>query len=204
MSVQLVVTYDDQTVMYYPVDNGWKISNTNRCIVINKMPRTYVPLDKVLSFEVQVSPPAKPRPTVVCLCGSTRFEQEFRRVAAELTLGGAIVVKPDLFLNDGHVEKGHLPNVTPEVKRELDELHKRKIDLADYVLVLNVNGYIGDSTRSEIEYAVAQGKLIRYLSDSAVTRKRTFRLSPPAIDTDTAVIPRVYIPTIPAGPDRHA
>jgi hypothetical protein len=44
-----------------------------------------------------------------------------------------------------------------------DELHKRKIDLADEVMVLNVGGYIGDSTRSEIEYAVKTGKTVKYL-----------------------------------------
>jgi hypothetical protein len=50
-----------------------------------------------------------------------------------------------------------------EIKRGLDELHLRKIDLADEILVLNVGGYIGDSTRREIEYAQSKGKRIRYL-----------------------------------------
>lgn len=54
------------------------------------------------------------------------------------------------------------------VKERLDELHKRKIDLADEVLVLNVRGYIGASTRSEIEYAEAQGKVIRYLDEEYI------------------------------------
>ncbi len=46
----------------------------------------------------------------------------------------------------------------------LDELHKRKIDLADEILIIDVNGYIGDSTKSEIEYAKSLNKKIRYLS----------------------------------------
>ena len=53
--------------------------------------------------------------------------------------------------------------ITPEQKMALDELHKRKIDLADRVLVLNVGGYIGDSTRSEIRHAQEIGKPIDYL-----------------------------------------
>jgi hypothetical protein len=52
---------------------------------------------------------------------------------------------------------------TPEEKKKLDELHKRKIDQADEVLVLNVGGYIGSSTQSEIDYAREKGKRIRYL-----------------------------------------
>jgi len=56
-----------------------------------------------------------------------------------------------------------LGGLTPEAKAQLDELHKRKIDLADEVLILNVGGYIGDSTRSELEYAVLHGKAIRFL-----------------------------------------
>lgn len=103
------------------------------------------------------------RPTIVCLCGSTRFEADFRRVAADLTLQGVIVVKPDVFMNDGHAEKAHLPAVADEAKRALDELHKRKIDLADEVLILNVGGYVGASTRSEIEYAQALGKPLSWL-----------------------------------------
>jgi cell division protein FtsB len=53
--------------------------------------------------------------------------------------------------------------ITPEDKQRLDELHKRKIDLADEVLILNVGGYIGESTKSELEYARANGKTIRFL-----------------------------------------
>jgi len=50
-----------------------------------------------------------------------------------------------------------------EVKKNLDELHKRKIDISDEVLILNVGGYIGESTRSELEYAISKGKKIRWL-----------------------------------------
>jgi hypothetical protein len=109
------------------------------------------------------------RPRIVCLCGSTRFKAEFEQVAADLALAGVIVVKPDVFMNDGHAEKAHLPAVSGDVKVALDDLHKRKIDLADEVYVLNVGGYIGTSTRSEIDYAVALGKPVRYLDPVAVS-----------------------------------
>ena len=58
----------------------------------------------------------------------------------------------------------YVGQITEETKRQLDELHKRKIDLADEILVLNVGGYIGDSTRSEIAYAIEHGKHVRWLT----------------------------------------
>ena len=61
---------------------------------------------------------------------------------------------------------GNLPREEYDrVKLMLDELHKRKIDLADDVLILNVGGYIGESTRSELNYARAHGKPVRFLED---------------------------------------
>ena len=53
-----------------------------------------------------------------------------------------------------------------KTKEMLDDMHKRKIDMADEIFVINVGGYIGDSTRSEIEYAKKQGKKISYLEDN--------------------------------------
>jgi|GEM_PF-3485829 len=102
-------------------------------------------------------PEKAPRPEIVCLCGSTRFKEEFIKVQEKLTLEGKIVLSVGLF---GHVD--HPEIYTDGKKAMLDELHKRKIDLADRVLVLNVGGYIGDSTRSEIEYAEAHGKPVIY------------------------------------------
>ena len=103
-----------------------------------------------------------PRPEVVVLCGSTRFTEEFRRQNLRLTLAGKIVLSVgcDTKSDADLAEAGEL---TEDVKRRLDVLHKRKIDLADRVLVLNVGGYIGDSTRSEIEYAEWYEKPIDYL-----------------------------------------
>lgn len=86
-------------------------------------------------------------PEVVCLCGSTRFKDEYRAENRRLTMEGKIVLSVGLF--------GHADDVEFEEgdKEMLDTLHKRKIDLADRIHVINVDGYVGDSTESEIEYA---------------------------------------------------
>lgn len=107
---------------------------------------------------------AETRPEVVCLCGSTRFYDEFQQANYDLTMQGKIVLSvgfyPHAKAKHGHGEGvGH----NSAEKVALDELHKRKIDLANRVLVLNVGGYIGESTRSEIDYAVARGVLVEYL-----------------------------------------
>lgn len=96
---------------------------------------------------------------IVCLCGSTRFYRTFRDFNKRLTLQGIIV----LSIGCEHHSDDEL-GITDEQKIELDELHKCKIDLADEVFILDVGGYIGSSTRSEIEYAESRGKPIRYLS----------------------------------------
>jgi hypothetical protein len=100
-------------------------------------------------------------PPIVCLCGSTRFVEEFNRQRCALTEHGQIVLAIEIVTTQAHSDDPQ--HVNPALKARLDELHKRKIDLADYVLVLNVGGYIGASTRSEIAYATAAKKPIRYL-----------------------------------------
>jgi hypothetical protein len=111
-----------------------------------------------------------PRPEIVVLCGSTRFYDEFQQANYDLTMRGAIVLSVG-FYPHAKAEHGHGEGVGHDSaeKVALDELHKRKIDLADRVLVLNVatpehpEGYIGESTRGEIEYAKALGKPVDYL-----------------------------------------
>lgn len=105
-----------------------------------------------------------PRPEIVCLCGSTRFYDAFQQANYDLTMHGAIVLSVG-FYPHSKAEHGHGEGVGHDSaeKVALDELHKRKIDLADRVLVLNVDGYIGESTRSEIEYAEKFGKPVDYL-----------------------------------------
>ena len=110
--------------------------------------------------------PVTEKPAVVCLCGSTRFKDEINRVNALLTLDGKIVISLGLFGHTDMPDHDWTTNGT-DLKRRLDELHKRKIDLADEVFVVNVGGYIGESTRSEIEYAETHGKPVRYLIAAA-------------------------------------
>lgn len=104
------------------------------------------------------------KPKIVCLCGSTRFGEAFQNANLKETLDGKIVLSIGCNMKSDTEIFGHLSqSELKEIKQRLDELHKRKIDLADEVLILNVGGYIGESTRSELEYAKTNGKLIRYL-----------------------------------------
>ncbi len=95
---------------------------------------------------------------VITLCGSTRFKEQFMAVQKQLTLEGNIVISVGLFGHSGDEEVW-----TPGMKEMLDNMHKRKIDMADAIYVINVGGYIGESTRSEIEYAQRNGKKVYYL-----------------------------------------
>ena len=95
---------------------------------------------------------------VITLCGSTRFKEQFLEAQKRLTLEGNIVISVGLFGHSGDEEVW-----TPGTKEMLDNMHKRKIDMADAIYVINVGGYIGESTRSEIEYATKQGKTVMYL-----------------------------------------
>ena len=100
----------------------------------------------------------KEMPKIVVLCGSTKFYKSFEDANLKETLAGNIVLSIGCSVySDATLE------ISVQQKIRLDELHKRKIDLADEVFVLNVGGYIGDSTRREIEYAKALGMPIRYL-----------------------------------------
>ena len=101
--------------------------------------------------------------TIVCLCGSTRFREAFDRAACDETLAGRIVLTVNDFDTARRQPIGHHPPT--EEKARLDKLHLRKIDLADEVLILNVGGYIGESTRRELQYALSLGKHIRFLED---------------------------------------
>lgn len=102
---------------------------------------------------------------VITLCGSTRFKDEFIRVQKELTLQGNIVISVGLFGHSGDSEvwEGMEEDIITKTKEMLDDMHKRKIDMADAIFVINKNGYIGQSTKSEIEYAKEKEKEILFL-----------------------------------------
>lgn len=104
------------------------------------------------------------KPRIVCLCGSTRFSQAFQDANFNETLAGNIVltIGCDMKSDNELFEKMSDSELT-EVKEKLDRLHFAKIDLADEVLVLNVGGYIGQSTRREMDYAQSLGKHVRFL-----------------------------------------
>ena len=103
------------------------------------------------------------RPKIVCLCGSTRFIEEMAIIGWVLERDeGFIVLGLHLLPKSYPAQPDHQAEAEG-FKEHFDELHKRKIDLADEVLVLYVGGYIGNSTHSEIEYAEATGKPVRYL-----------------------------------------
>ena len=94
----------------------------------------------------------------ICLCGSTRFKNVFFKLAREFTLEGYIVTMPLVFVHsESDIE------VTEEQKQLLDEIHKAKIANADLVYIVNCGQYIGESTKSEIEWAKSLGKKIEYL-----------------------------------------
>ena len=93
---------------------------------------------------------------VITLCGSTRFKDDFERINKMLTLSGNIVISVGCFGHSGDV-------FTEEQKVMLDDIHKRKIDMADAIYVINKDGYIGASTKSEIEYAKAHNKEVIYM-----------------------------------------
>lgn len=96
---------------------------------------------------------------IVTLCGSTHFKEQFMEVQKRLSLAGNIVISVGLFGHSGDDEVWN-----EGVKEMLDDMHLRKIDLADEIFVINVDGYIGESTHREIAYATQTGKPVRYLT----------------------------------------
>ena len=94
---------------------------------------------------------------VITLCGSTKFKDKFIKAQKELTLKGYIVISPCLFAHSG--DKDALNN---DIREMLDDMHKRKIDMSDAIMVIDVGDYIGESTKKEIEYAKSQGKFVYF------------------------------------------
>ena len=103
---------------------------------------------------------------VITLCGSTRFTHDMMVKQWELTKAGNVVLSwcalPDDYYNGE--DRTHIGD-QENVKAIVDEVHKRKIDLSDEILVLNYGGYIGESTRSELNYALAHGVTVKYIEN---------------------------------------
>lgn len=98
---------------------------------------------------------------VITLCGSTKFKDDFIREQKRLTLEGNIILTVGLF---GHSGDNEVWN--EGVKEMMDDMHKRRIDMSDEIFVINKNGYVGLSTKSEIEYAVKTGKKVNYMENT--------------------------------------
>lgn len=94
---------------------------------------------------------------MITLCGSMKFKDDFLREQKCLTLEGNIVLTPNMFLI--------AEEITEDIKKMLDDMHKRRIDMADEIFVINKNGYVGSSTKSEIEYAKKLGKKINFMEN---------------------------------------
>lgn len=115
---------------------------------------------------------------VITLCGSTRFKDKFIEAQKRLTLDGNIVISVGLFGHSGDDEvwDGMDEGAVSDTKKMLDDMHRHKIDMADGIYVINAGGYIGESTRAEIEYAYLQGKTVEYLEpvDEDYETKKVF------------------------------
>ena len=96
---------------------------------------------------------------MITLCGSMRFREEFERLDAELTLAGHVVLTPTAFAPSREL--------TAEERARLGRIHLQKVAMADEVLIVNVGGYVGESTRREIAHARSRGVAVRYLEPHA-------------------------------------
>jgi hypothetical protein len=111
--------------------------------------------------------PADDRPTITCLCGSTRFWRQFQRSGLAETMAGRIVLSIGAASGTDDEHFGNLQEAEYDrLKGRRDTLHLRKIDLADEVLILNCEDYVGQSTQRELGYARAAGNRIRWLLPS--------------------------------------
>lgn len=105
-------------------------------------------------------------PFVICLVGSTRFKDEYQEANSRLTLNGYVVLSVGFFQ---HSSDPSATEISDEKKEELDRLHLHKIDMADGIYVVNPGGYVGESTKSEIRYALDKGRAIFSLEDLKVS-----------------------------------
>ena len=94
---------------------------------------------------------------VVTLCGSTRFKEDFIRAQEALTLAGNVV------LTLGFYEHAEGRTLDPDTEALLYDIHRQRMDMSDWIYVINRGGYIGPSTAGEIEYARSRGMRVEYM-----------------------------------------
>lgn len=92
---------------------------------------------------------------VITICGSMRYSKEMMKIAEELELKSGYAVIQCVYNIDGQRYEGVDASI-------LDKIHRKKIDISDAIYVVNIDGYIGDSTKNEIEYAKNNGKEVIY------------------------------------------
>lgn len=144
----------------YPKKCCWENPNTS---TESQPSGEYIPKGENWHFSIETRP-TDILPIIVVLCGSTRFWKEFQRASLSETMEGKIVLSIGAASGTDDEHFGNLPREEYDrIKEMLDDLHLRKIDLADEVLILNSEGYVGQSTRRELHYAIAHGKKIRFL-----------------------------------------
>ena len=111
------------------------------------------------------------KPKVICICGSTKFADLHSIAKWNFEKAGNICLMinylPMWYAEEQGFKGFHHFTEQAGVKEMLDELHLSKIDLADEIFVINKDGYIGDSTSAEIQYAIDHGKSVRYLENDA-------------------------------------
>lgn len=126
-----------------------------------------VGIDYRESIEDRPQADAQKRPTIVTLCGSTHFSEAYQKANLEETMAGKIVLTIGCDMrSDKELFEGKTQEELIDLKERLDQLHLRKVELADEVLILNQGGYIGPSTARELEHAYRLGKKIRFLEES--------------------------------------
>ena len=92
---------------------------------------------------------------VITICGSMRYSKEMMKIAEELELKKGYAVIQCVYNIDGQKYEGVDAGI-------LDKIHRKKIDISDAIYVVNIGGYIGNSTKNEIEYALENGKEVIY------------------------------------------
>ncbi|MDG5788358.1 hypothetical protein QA612_12785 [Evansella sp. AB-P1] len=107
---------------------------------------------------------------VITLCGSTKFKEQFEQANAHLTLQGNIVISLGFFEQYEGIE------LNDEQIRLFEKIHIKKIDMSDEIFVIDVNGYIGESTRKEIDYAHIHEKTVNYYSKSILANSNKNRI----------------------------
>lgn len=96
---------------------------------------------------------------IITICGSSKFKEEILRIDAKLSLEGNIVISLGCF---GHADE---LNLTRKQEAILERVHQEKMNMSDEIFVVNKDGYIGEHTERDIEYAKSRGLKIRYLNE---------------------------------------